>query len=360
MTPNKKLTSKLIALTCIASLILAFSACKKDGSITISKEEQLKQTAYADETTTGNGFTFTFTGGFRLHPDNVSWMHLVMDGAQIEGAFSESTYSGTRTIVINLDINYTGIPRSASIVIESITGNSMITISVTQQGTTKDGEIPESPNVPLVDYIKFYYGAPIFYTYNTENRLSSINCGGNIVTITYPSANTIIATDNDPIYGEEYVFTLNNDGYVVKIKRSSGFEEYYEYEKGYLIKGGGGVANCTWVNGNLMSVQYENYDDTHTYSYGTIPSKKTNIASWTTPMSIIGDGGEFCYHYFPSAYFGKSSKNLVSSEIRNGNIQNVYRYETNNDGYITKIYNTMTLIEEGETHEVLWCEIQYK
>jgi hypothetical protein len=148
MTPNKKLIRKLIALTCIASFILAFSACKKDGSVTIAKEDQLTQTAYADETTTGSGFTFTSTGGgWRLFVkeggeySEVSWMHLVMDGDNIYPPTGNER-GGTHTIVVNLDINYTGKSRSASIEIESIIGSDKITISVTQYGTTKDGEIP--------------------------------------------------------------------------------------------------------------------------------------------------------------------------------------------------------------------------
>jgi hypothetical protein len=359
MTPNKKLTSKLIALTCIASLILAFFACKKDGSVSISKEEQLKQTAYADENNTGSGFTFTATDNWtatvkettiiNTKGSGVSWIKLLYNDVE--------TYSGgkgTYTMVVFLEINYTGKPRTADIEVTS--GSDKITISVTQQGRTKDGEIPTLDNPVLVSRIKRYGLQPVDFVYDAQNRLSSIKYESeHIITITYPSTNTIIANDGY----EEYVFTLNNDGYVVKIKRSSGFEELFEYENGYLKKGtgdGGGGANCIWENGNLKSVQLENYGETFTYSYNTNLSKLANISSWTTPMLVIGDGGEFFYHFFPSAYFGKSSKNLVSSVSRNGNLQNC-RYETNTDGYVTKVYYTDY---DDLSQEHIEFEIYYK
>jgi len=153
MTPNKKLTSKLIALTCIASLILAFSACEKDGNLTISKEEQLTQTAYADETTTGSGFTFTTnnTRGCTIitkesvngEYTEVSWMKLGVDGYEEKSYRINTARRGTFTVTINLEINYTGKSRTAFIDIRNNNSKEeIITISVTQYGTTKDGEIP--------------------------------------------------------------------------------------------------------------------------------------------------------------------------------------------------------------------------
>ena len=240
---------------------------------------------------------------------------------------------------------------------------SMASLILAFTACKKDDSITilEEDNPVLVSSIHCYYCASADFDYDEQNRLSSIRYeDGTLIPITYPSANTIVAIVPDPIYGGEYVFTLNNDGRIVKIKRPDGFEEFYEYENGYLKKGGAGVAICTWENGNLKSILFEDYDDTFTYSYSATLSKVPNIAPWTTPMAIIGDGGENFYHFFPSAYFGKSSKNLVASEIRNDIIENSYRYETNADGYVTKIYNTMTWIETGQTVEYLWCEIEYK
>lgn len=136
----------LLAVTCLASLVLAFSACKKEGAVTISDEKQLKQAAYADETTTGS-FTFTATDDWTASvkettttkKSSVSWVKLLCNGAE--------TYSGSKgtyTIVVSLEINYTGALRTADVEIAS--GNDKIGIVVTQQGTTKDGEIPEEPN----------------------------------------------------------------------------------------------------------------------------------------------------------------------------------------------------------------------
>jgi len=345
MIKFRNLTNKLFALICLVGFALTFSACKKDGSVTISKEDQLTQTAYADETTTGSGFTFTATDNWTatvketttIKGSGVSWIKLLCNGVE--------TYNGgkgTYTMVISLAVNYTGNPRSANIEIAS--GNDKIIISVTQQGTTKDGEIPEPSNPALVSRILLGGDIPIDFIYDAQNQLSSINFGYTVVQLTYPSANTLLAI----FEGEEWVFTLNNDGHIIKMEYPGGGGVLYEYENGYLKKSEGYI-DYVWENGNLKSVQWESFG--FTFSYNTIHSKETNIAPWTTPMLSVGGFNEGFYAYFPSAFFGKSSKNLVSS----ANDIN-FRYETNADGYVTKVYQQ----EVDELEEYLMYEIQYK
>ena len=150
MIKIRHFTRKLVTLICLVSLVLVFCTCKKDSTITISNEKQLTQTAYADETTTGNGFTFTATSDWvatvkestTTKNSGVSWIMLLCNSVE-----TYNGSAGTYTIRIYLDVNYTGKPRSASI--EIVSGNDKIIISVTQQGTTKDGEVPESPSLTI-------------------------------------------------------------------------------------------------------------------------------------------------------------------------------------------------------------------
>ena len=332
------LRSKLIAITCLATLVLAFSACKKDAAVTISDEKQLTQTLYADETTAE--FTFTATGDWFAtdHGNNVLWMTKVLCNGV--GTYSSGS-KGTYTFVLSLETNYGGAPRT--VIFEIASGNDKITISITQLDTTKDGETPVSN---LVSRILFYGSVPYDFTYDTQNRITLISRPGGSIPITYPSANTMVAIHD----GEEWVFTLNNDGHIVKMKYPDGYEQTYEYENGYLKKGED--VDWIWENGNLISVSWEGGGAT--YTYNTILSKETNIAPWTTPMLLICGYGEAFYTFFPSSFFGKSSKYLLSSAIHNGSQTN-FRYETNANGYVTEVYYSFVGGEES-----LMYKVQYK
>lgn len=122
-------------------------------------QEQLKQSAYADNESTGDGFSFTAdapwtatvnelktsaktlasyepttTGG----GNNVTWLRLYNG--------DKETYkgeAGTVTLRIEIDQNYTGERREATITIRS--GNNTFTVTVVQEGTKQDGSENEVP-----------------------------------------------------------------------------------------------------------------------------------------------------------------------------------------------------------------------
>ena len=155
----KKLIYLLLPL-CVSVLVM--TGCSKDnngggdggGQITLPNQSEQTQTAFADEETTG-GFTFEAQSAWQAfveetapagradltppgNPDT-KWLRLLLNG--------EETYSGGAgriTLTIELDPNYTGETRSATIVIRC--GDSSITIAVTQEGTTEEGEVPEDPD----------------------------------------------------------------------------------------------------------------------------------------------------------------------------------------------------------------------
>ena len=149
------------ALMCAFALGAAtFTACEKgeeDGGnkqIELPDQSEQTQQAYADEETTGGGFTFVAKSAWTAavaettpppadsrafaptRAANVPWLRLLIGG--------EETYSGGAgefTMTIELDPNYTGKTRSATITITC--GGVSITITVTQQGTDVNDNVPE-------------------------------------------------------------------------------------------------------------------------------------------------------------------------------------------------------------------------
>ena len=151
MREYKHLRSKLFAMTCVASLILTFTACKKDESLTIANEKELTQTAFADEENTGKGFTFTAKSDWTAtvkevsnqKSSGVSWLKLLYNGIE-----TYNSGAGTFTLEISIEPNFTGQKRSATI--EIVSGKDKITITVTQAGTTQSGEVITSISLDIV------------------------------------------------------------------------------------------------------------------------------------------------------------------------------------------------------------------
>jgi len=110
----------------------------------LPNSQELTQTAFADEETTG-GFTFTakdnWTATVRevksIKSSEVSWITLFCNGVE-----TYSGSAGTFTLTIALTPNYSGQTRTA--IIEIVSGKDKITITVTQSGTTKGGVVPIS------------------------------------------------------------------------------------------------------------------------------------------------------------------------------------------------------------------------
>ncbi len=167
-----------------------------EAQIVLPDQSELTQTSYADEKA-GGGFTFTAksawtasvaetTGskasaapqtyspdqdaanevpavsraGAATRASGVSWLRLLLDG--------EETYSGGAgafTLTIELDENYTGADRSAAITISS--GDTGITVSVTQKGTSEGGTTlvaVQSINISPMDEFSVEPGGSLQFT----------------------------------------------------------------------------------------------------------------------------------------------------------------------------------------------------
>lgn len=150
-----------------ASAILA--GCSKNddgggGTFTPPAQEQLTQSAHADNENTGGGFSFKADAPWTAtvnevqaqtpahasvqaksatrtadnNGNNVVWLKLYNGNSE---AYSGG--AGTITLRIEIDQNYTGERREATITIRS--GNNTFTVTVVQEGTKQDGSQNEPP-----------------------------------------------------------------------------------------------------------------------------------------------------------------------------------------------------------------------
>lgn len=146
-----------------------FTACTEeeggcDSCLIPPAEEQLLQNGFADDETTGQGFTFTAAGAWQatvnevyshLSPaaamqakaatragesigNNVVWLRLYNGNSEVY-----SGGAGEISLRIEMDQNYTGERREAAITVKS--GNNGFIISVVQEATKQDGSENEAP-----------------------------------------------------------------------------------------------------------------------------------------------------------------------------------------------------------------------
>lgn len=141
---------KKILFVALAALTLA--ACGKDdnpkgpeGPAIEITDGQKEQTVYADETTGESSVKIETTG---------AWTSTITDGSATRAAAtwvtidpSSGSAAGNYTIAIKLAPNYTGTDRTATITI--VCGGDKITITVTQDALTEEGEEPVEEEVPV-------------------------------------------------------------------------------------------------------------------------------------------------------------------------------------------------------------------
>ena len=145
------------------SAVFILAGCDKEneegGIFTPPTQEQLTQNAYADNEDTGGGFSFTtdapwtatveevqsqspssmqFKSAARSSENNVVWLKLYNGNNE---AYSGG--AGTITLHIEIEQNYTGERREATITIRS--GNNTFIVTVIQEGTKQDGSENEPP-----------------------------------------------------------------------------------------------------------------------------------------------------------------------------------------------------------------------
>lgn len=163
-TENRRIIMKRFLSILLAAVALV--GCDKEdgdgGIFTPPTQEQLTQNAYADNENTGGGFSFTtdapwtatvnevqaqapasvqaksVTRAAGNNGNNVVWLKLYNGDSE---AYSGG--AGTITLRIEIDQNYTGERREATITIRS--GDNTFTVTVVQEGTKQDGSQNEPP-----------------------------------------------------------------------------------------------------------------------------------------------------------------------------------------------------------------------
>lgn len=261
------------------------------GIFTPPTQEQLTQNAYADNESTGGGFSFTtdapwtatvnevqaqalasvqaksVTRAAGNNGNNVVWLKLYNGDSE---AYSGG--AGTITLRIEIDQNYTGERREATITIRS--GNNTFTVTVIQEGTKQDG----SQNEPPVKVTKITLdktelsldtGAKTTLTATVEPADATIK------SVVWSSSNPAVA-DVNPVTGE---ITAIADGTATVTATSSSNKEV-SASCAVTVGGDEPVApdpsNYALVSriertvtywSQLPASEYEEYEATYTFEY---------------------------------------------------------------------------------------------
>ena len=204
----------------------------------------------------------------------------------------------------------------------------------------------ETTTVRLIKQIKLFgdegeeFSLDISYNSQDSRIIEIIASGGDIVysttTYTYPSENTMIwkveYEDGDE-FNEN--ITFNSDGSIASFADGT---SPIKYSNGYLQEieeSLGSGKKYTWDNENIKTMEESG---TYTLEYGALLNKPISI-DIVHCLLIVDD-------MYPMAWgwLGKSTKNLpvkVSYAVEGypeDNEVKVYRYETDSEGYITKIH----------------------
>ncbi len=337
---------KHLFLLMLSAAILA--GCSKDEGgdgdpFTPPTQEQLTQNAYADDDNTGGGFSFTASAPWTATVNEVQAQALAQASVQAKSVMraaddsgnnvvwlklyngNTEAYSGgagTITLRIEIDQNYTGERREATITIRS--GGNTFTVTVVQEGTKQDG----SENEPPVKVTKITLdktelsldaGAKATLTATVEPADATIK------SVSWSSSNPAVA-DVNPVTGEITAIadgtatvtatsssnkeisasckvTVGSDDPVVPTGRKliSRLENSYWYYSGVGVEEDGkDVINCFYDNeSRLTKMVFETYSEADEPSpasaYRRIPmatkaaSTRTRIPVTITAVFTYGD-----------------------------------------------------------------------
>lgn len=380
-----------ICLCLAATLLVACSSDddEKSKKIEVKNEKELNQTLFADQ----------LKGGISFVAED-DWTTVVTDNTATRSSVSWITLNpdhggkGSYTVSINLEPNLTGKKRTATITI--VCGDTKITVTVTQEGTTESGEIPEVDGKRyLVSRIESVHEMIVASTGAKETDIE-------VFTFEYDDQNRIVRmqedeTDfsgdkeksgytfqymdnmilmksfsNDPSDDyDEATFTLGADGNIT-VYEINEFEDnnrswytsgkLFYNEEGYVIKAdlkvetGNGekedqIDKAVWENGNLVKVYEDAYGEESektvtTLSYddpGYVNSDKINLdlnflicdTEWLDCWAFSGR------YIKPFGFMGKRSKNLMTEEYESYRQEYcTYTYDFNEEGLPVKIVKT--------------------
>lgn len=189
------------------------------------------------------------------------------------------------------------------------------------------------------------------YTYDDKHRITSIIVKGNdhlVGVTTFSYVNNQIVVNGDLSEG---TYSLDNNGYVIRVCGDNVDASLCEYSNGYIVKERNSEKSITysWENGNLIKIIEDDgfYRRTRVLSYNNVENK-LNIGKFgygiyeKYPIGGAESVGWFTFTYFDFiAFKGWTTKNFPVSETwsyREGNESTTrYTYTFDSDGYPTQL-----------------------
>ena len=321
----------VISITICSAALMLTVACDEtdddnlnmDNNITVSNKNDLKQSAFADELTTGNGFTFTAkdnwtasvkASGSTSGGNSASWVTLKINGQE-----TYSGSSGSYTVQIVVEENYTGAKREATV--EIVCGSDRITVTVSQDGKTKNGEAPAKKPTELTnDLINKSNAVLAAGVYQVKNNLT-LNGGNNLtispgVVIRFDKGRNIEAkvnakiiakgTSSQPVtftssqqnpepgdWGGLYLYGKDNEFEWCVFEYGSSDHSAILYGMIYLENSTASITNCTFSNSKYAAVSLRSPDSRFIrFDNNTITNCGENVHEGF-PIAAWGGGAGF-------------------------------------------------------------------
>lgn len=350
------------------SAVFILAGCDKEngdgGVFTPPTQEQLTQNAYADNENTGGGFSFTTDAPWtatveevlpqspssmqvksatRSSGNNVVWLKLYNGNSE---AYSGEV--GTITLRIEIDQNYTGERREATITIRS--GNNTFIVTVIQEGTKQDG----SENEPPVKVTKITLdktelsletGAKATLTATVEPTDATIK------SVAWSSSNSEVATVN-PVTGE--IVAIADGNAVITVTSSSNKE--VSASCAVTVGNSEPVVTKAFVNKIERTVTYwdkfpatEYNEDEVTYSFEY--DDRNRVSSYTIDFKPTYEDGKE-RQLISKIDYSSSDRLRIEDQWSDKSQKQTYDILLNEKGFITKGESWPTLYEPLETYQI--------
>lgn len=350
------------------SAVFILAGCDKEngdgGVFTPPTQEQLTQNAYADNENTGGGFSFTTDAPWtatveevlpqspssmqvksatRSSGNNVVWLKLYNGNSE-----AYSGEAGTITLRIEIDQNYTGERREATITIRS--GNNTFIVTVIQEGTKQDG----SENEPPVKVTKITLdktelsletGAKATLTATVEPTDATIK------SVAWSSSNSEVATVN-PVTGE--IVAIADGNAVITVTSSSNKE--VSASCAVTVGNSEPVVTKAFVNKIERTVTYwdkfpatEYNEDEVTYSFEY--DDRNRVSLYTIDFKPTYEDGKE-RQLISKIDYSSSDRLRIEDQWSDKSQKQTYDILLNEKGFITKGESWPTLYEPLETYQI--------